>query len=322
MRRFIVTGGGGFLGTHLVNRLIQEGYAVTVIDNLSTGQVEKLNPKAFFLQGDVSKPESIRELSSEGVEGIFHLAAQTSGEISFENPYADLQANVGGTLLLLDWCKSHDIRRFIFTSSMGVYGTGSDLPLPESAPCRPKSFYGIGKLAAENYTNLYGTLGLETTILRLFNVYGPMQNMDNMKQGMVSIYMSYLLKNEPILVKGNLDRFRDQTYVADVVDAQMLCLEKPISIDQTYNIATGTKTTVRKLIDTMLKVSGKTPGRYPVKLVDGTPGDIFGSYADVTKAKKELGWSSRFSLEDGIREMYKYYTQEKKWPGEKTKIRI
>jgi len=134
-----------------------------------------------------------------------------------------------------------------------------------------------------------------------------MQNIKNMKQGMASIYMSFLLKNEPILVKGSLDRFRDQTHVADLVEAMLLCLEKPVSINKTYNTATGRKTTVRELIKTMIKVAGKPKDSYPVKVVEGTPGDIFGSYADISKAKKELGWSCRRSLEEGLREMYDYH---------------
>ena len=309
--RLIVTGGAGFIGAHLVNRLIQEGFAVTVVDNLSTGSTGNVNPKADFMNGEILNPEFVKRLPSRNIKGLFHLAAQSSGEISFENPYADLQINVGSTLLLLDWCRKNDIRRFIFTSSMAVYGKEGDEPLSESTPCTPKSFYGIGKLAAENYIKFYGALGLEPTILRFFNVYGPMQNLNNLKQGMASIYMSYLLKGEPIPVKGRLDRFRDQTYVADAIDAAMLCLKDPVSINQTYNIATGTKTTVKELIDTRIRVSGNVPGSYPVKVMDGTPGDVFGSYADISKVKNELGWSSHWNLEEGLAEMYRYYMEKR-----------
>lgn len=310
MKRYIVTGGAGFIGTHLVNRLIQEGYSVTVIDNLSTGGIENLNTESEFIKGDISELKDIEELPYGGVEGVFHLAAQSSGEISFEDPYADLKVNVGGTVLLLDWCKKQNISRFIFISSMGIYGQGGEVPLPENTPSNPKSFYGIGKLAAEHYVRTYGALGLDTIILRPFNVYGPMQNLNNMKQGMASIYMSFLLKNEPILVKGSLDRFRDQTYVVDVVEAIMCCMRNPASINQTYNIATGQKTTVGKLINTMLKISGKSIDNYPVQVTNGTPGDIFGIYADVSKVKRELGWSSRYSLEQGLKEMFEYYMEK------------
>ncbi len=310
MKRYIVTGGAGFIGAHLTNRLIREGYAVTIIDNLSTGSIENLNTESEFIKGDISEPKDIEKLPFDGVEGVFHLAAQSSGEVSFEDPYADLKVNVGGTVLLLDWCRKHDIRRFIFISSMGVYSQGSEIPLPENAPSNPKSFYGIGKLAAEHYVRAYGVLGLNTTIIRPFNVYGPMQNLNNMKQGMASIYMSFLLKDEPILVKGSIDRFRDQTYVVDVVEAIMRCMRNPASVNQTYNIATGRKTTVRELINTMLNISGKSIDDYPVQVTNGTPGDIFGIYADVSKAERELGWSSCYGLEQGLKEMFKYYTEK------------
>lgn len=311
MKRYIVTGGAGFIGAHLANRLIRKGHSVTVFDNLSTSRIENINSGADFIQGDISRPEDIEKLPIEGVEGVFHLAAQSSGEKSFEDPYTDSQSNVGGTLLLLAWCLKHKVRRFIFTSTMGVYGMSCDYPLPETTECVPKSFYGIGKLAAENYVNLYGILGLDITILRPFNVYGPGQNMENMQQGMASIYMAYLLKDEPIIVKGNLDRFRDQTYIDDIIDAAILCLENPAAINQTYNIATGKKTTIRMLIDDMLRVSGK-PGDYPVTVSGGTDGDIFGCFADVSRSERELGWTSKYDLKTGLSKMYRYYKNEQK----------
>ncbi len=309
MKRYIVTGGAGFIGTHLTNRLIREGHHVTVIDNLSTSRIENIRQEADFVQGAVSNPEDIEKLPNEGIDGIFHLAAQSSGEISFEDPYVDFQSNVGGTLLLLSWCLKHKVRRFIFTSTMGVYGRSSEDPLPETTGCVPKSFYGSGKLAAESYVNLYGSLGLDITILRPFNVYGPGQNMENMKQGMASIYMSFVLDDKPITVKGSLDRFRDQTYVDDVIGAMVICLSKPVSIGQTYNIASGSKTTVKRLIEGVLKAGGK-PDDYPVVIAEGTPGDTFGCYADITKAERELGWKSKFSLDTGLSKMYEFYTRD------------
>lgn len=310
MKRVIVTGGAGFIGTHLVKRLIEEGYSVIVFDNLSTGFIENLHPKADFIQGDLSVPAEIQKIPADGVWGVFHLAAQSSGERSFENPHADLQTNAGGTLLLLDWCRRNRVGRFLFTSSMMVYGPDSHSPVSEVAPCSPSSFYGIGKLAAENYIRLYGTFGLEFTILRLFNVYGPMQNMNNMKQGMASIYMSFLLRKEPVFVRGSLDRFRDQTYVADVVNGMMLCLDNPVSKGRTYNIATGQKTTVRDLISALLHATGHDEN-YPVEEGEGTPGDVFGCFADITKARNELHFTCRYDLDSGLREMYEYYKKER-----------
>ena len=318
MKRFIVTGGAGFVGANLTDMLIQEGYAVTIVDNLCTGLEENINKKADFIRSDLSKPDFVKKLPHKDVTGVFHIAAQSSGEISFDNPYYDLQVNVASVLLLLDWCRRRDVRRFFFTSSMAVYGECESQKLSEESACRPRSFYGIGKLAAENYIRFYSNhAGIGYTIFRLFNAYGPKQNIHNLRQGMASIYMAYVLREEPILVKGSLDRFRDQTYIGDAADLMMLCLEKVASINQIYNVGTGRKTTVRELIDTILRVSGR-PKTYPIEMGPPTAGDLFGSYADVSKAGRELGWSSRWTLEDGLREMYKYYTREK-WQGEKTK---
>ena len=309
-KRFLVTGGAGFIGSHLVTRLISEGHDVTIVDNLATATSENINKKADFLNADISKPGFTKKLPVENIAGVFHLAGQSSGEISFEDPQRDFNINVGGTLSLLEWCKMKKIKRFIFTSTMGVYGSTTDAPISEDTPCRPKSFYGVGKFAAENYINIYSAFGIESTIIRPFNVYGPAQNLKNLKQGMASIYMSFVLKDEPIVVKGGLDRFRDQTYVKDVIDAMMLCLENPRSIGKTYNVATGKRITVKELIDTMLDISGKGAA-YSVKQVEGTPGDLLGAYADVTKIKKELGWESRYSLKDGLKLMYDYYVKRK-----------
>jgi len=307
MAKYIVTGGAGFIGAHLTKRLLNEGHSVVSVDSLSTGQTQNIDPKADFIEGDISDKRFVFSLPVEGVKGVFHLAAQSSGEISFENPLRDLEINAGGTLLLLDWCRKNRVPRFIFSSSMGVYGTESDKALSEDSPKSPKSFYGAAKLAAENYINIYSGLGVETTVIRLFNVYGPFQNMENTKQGMASIYMSYILKDEPITVKGSMDRFRDQTYIGDVIEGIISCLCNPVSIGKTYNIATGKKSTVRELLKAMLKASGK-PADYPVKIIGGTPGDIFGCYADISKAKTELEWSPRYGLEDGLREMYRHYS--------------
>lgn len=309
IKRIIVTGGAGFIGAHLVDRLIGEDFSVTSLDNLLTGCVENLNPKAEFIQGSVSELNDIEKLPFKDVHAVIHLAAQSSGEASFEDPYKDFNTNVGGTLLLLEWCMRHGIKRFIFTSSMSVYGTSSDEALTEDIPCNPISFYGAGKLSAENYVRLFSGFGLETTILRLFNVYGSKQNLNNLKQGMASIYLAYLLKRQPILVKGSLERFRDQTHVSDVIDAIMLCLEKPVSVGKIYNIATGRKTTVRELIETMLRISGNSFEGYPVKVVEGTKGDIWGCYADVSKATRELGWHCRHTLESGLSEMYSFFNR-------------
>lgn len=310
MARFVVTGGAGFIGAHLTDRLVADGHEVIVVDNLSTGLRTNINPHASFIEGSVADPTAVSGIPAEGITAVFHLAAQSSGEASFDNPHNDLQSNVAGTVLMLQWSKSHAIKQFIYTSSMAVYGATSDAPLAEDSPCLPTSFYGVAKLSSEHYIRLYCSQGLQTTIIRPFSVYGSRQNLGNMKQGMASIYLAYLLRGEPITVKGSPDRFRDQTHVSDVVDALVGCLDKPAAIGNTFNIATGHKTTVGELLAALLRAAGQ-PDNYPVTYVEGTPGDIFGCYADITKAKRLLGWTPRISLSEGLTEMYDYFASGK-----------
>jgi len=191
---------------------------------------------------------------------------------------------------------------------MAAYGASSDHALSEETPCTPTSFYGTAKLAAEGYVRLFSGLGLETTIIRPFNVYGSRQNLANLKQGMASIYLSYLLKGEPIEVKGSLERFRDQTHVSDVVAALRLVLERREAIGGTYNIATGRKCSVGDLIAALLKAAG-APDDYPVLARSGTPGDIFGCFADVSRAQAELGFSAGVSVQEGVAEMYDFFAK-------------
>lgn len=309
MARVVVTGGAGFIGAHLVDRLIAEGHDVLVVDNLSTGLRDNVHPAARILEGSVADRVFVAGIPADGVDAVFHLAAQSSGEASFDNPFNDLQTNIAGTLLMLQWCMANSIRRFIYTSSMAVYGATSDTPLVEDFTCQPSSFYGVAKLASEHYVRLYAAQGLLTTIVRPFNVYGSRQNLGNMKQGMVSIYLAYLLRNEPIIVKGSPERFRDQTHVSDVVTALTVCLANPAAYSATFNIATGKKTTVAELLSALLTASGKPPD-YPITYAAGTPGDIFGCYADISRAHRLLGWAPRIVLAEGLSEMYNYFAVE------------
>ncbi len=154
--------------------------------------------------------------------------------------------------------------------------------------------------------NIYAQRGVNTTSLRLFNVYGPGQNMKNLRQGMVSIYMAYLLKKEEILVKGSLDRYRDFVYIDDVIEACMLCLDSSVTFGKTYNVASGIKTSVRHLLDAELKAFGYDSSSYPIKCGGSTPGDIFGIYADITAIKRDIGWNPKVFLSEGLTKMAKW----------------
>lgn len=299
----LVTGGAGFIGSHLARRLLREGWCVDVVDNLSTGYRENVPDGAAFHEVDVSRDDLPALLPAKRYDAVFHLAAQSSGEISFDDPSYDLRTNCQSTVLLLGWCKANGTSRFLYTSSMSIYGDQAVQPVTETAVPVPKSFYGVGKLASEAYTHVYDAFGIHSTSLRLFNVYGPGQNLANMRQGMVSIFLAYILRKQDLIVKGSPDRYRDIIYIDDVIDAYLTCLDNPATFGKSYNVATGKKTTVGELIDAELRAFGYAPGEYPVTFASGTPGDTFGIQADITALKADTGWTPKVNLESGLAEM-------------------
>ena len=303
MKKALVTGGAGFIGSHLARRLLAEGWEVAIVDNLSTGSKDNIPPGARFVLLDLSKDGFEKQLPGGPVDAVFHLAAQSSGEISFDDPAYDLKTNCLSTVLLLDWCLKNGTKRFMYTSSMSIYGDQERQPVDEAAMPKPKSFYGIGKLASEAYAGIYAGMGLNTTSLRLFNVYGPGQNMRNLRQGMVSIYMAYILKNEPVTVKGSPDRYRDLVYIDDVVMAYMKCLDNKKTFGKSYNVGSGRKTTVRELVHAELAAFGYDPAAYPVEYGGSTPGDTFGIVADSGALKHDTGWEPAMELPEGLKRM-------------------
>lgn len=307
MRSALVTGGAGFIGSHLSKRLLSEGWKVYIVDNLSTGVESNIPKGSEFIFLDLSRDDFIQELPGDTINVVFHLAAQSSGEISFEDPEYDLRTNVLSTLFLLKWCEKKGIRRFVYTSSMSIYGDQEHCAVKECAVSRPKSFYGVGKLASEEYLSIYHkTRGLETTAYRLFNVYGPGQNMENLKQGMVSIYLAYLHQKKDILVKGSPARFRDFIYIDDVVECLMATLDNRNSFGRVYNVGTGKGTSVADLVRKLLIAYGEDPDYYPIRVTKGTPGDQFGIYADITRIQNETGWSPAVALAEGLRKMIEW----------------
>jgi UDP-glucose 4-epimerase len=303
MRKALVTGGAGFIGSHLSKRLLAENWQVCIIDNLSTGFKSNIPDGAEFIFLDISEDDFINNLPKMRFDAVFHLAAQSSGEISFDNPEYDLKTNCLSTLMLLDWCLKSKINRFIYTSSMSIYGDQEIQPVKEDAQPKPKSFYGVGKLASESYLSIYSKLGINATALRLFNVYGPGQNMENLRQGMVSIYMAYILRKDQILVKGSPDRYRDFVYIDDVIEAYMKCLDNPATFGKTYNVASGKKIYVRDLLHAELKAFEYNPLSYPIKYSGSTPGDTFGIFADIEAIKKDTSWEPMVSLSEGLKLM-------------------
>lgn len=305
MACYLVTGAAGFIGSALADKLIKMGNRVVTIDNLSTGKVENIPQKCEFIEGDTSDSRIIDKLyhGKYNFDAIFHIAGQSSGEVSFENPAYYLSTNTMSTLFLLDFAKKCNIKKFIYASSMSIYGEHKEELVNEESEKIPKSFYAVGKYASENYMRIYSAFGIQCTALRFFNVYGIGQNLDNLKQGMASIYLAMALNDNHIVVKGSKDRFRDFVYIDDVIEAclKTLLLNKS-ELFNYYNISNKRKIKVEYIIELIQKQLPKTTVEY----VEGTPGDQFGIYGENMKAIKELNWEPVVNFESGMKKFIDY----------------
>jgi UDP-glucose 4-epimerase len=293
--KILVTGVAGFIGSLVASRFLDEGYVVVGVDDLSSGYFENIPNGIDFIQGDLSEASTIARIP-RNCNKILHLAGQSSGEISFDIPVNDLRKNTVSTLNLIQYGLEHDVERIVYASSMSVYGAVVDKPISEKTICNPLSCYGVSKLAAEGYLRVYGSK-LPFVSMRMFNVYGPGQDMNNLRQGMVSIYLAQALSKGKIEVKGSTERFRDFIFIDDVVEAWFRATTYSSAIRQTLNIGTGVKTTVGSLLQSVCQL---TPGSdYFVRGI--TPGDQTGIYADMTLTKACLKMKSFTSLDVGIR---------------------
>ena len=304
MKTYLITGGAGFIGSMLAKRLIESGHRVIIIDDLSTGFSWNVPEGAVFHQLSVCDKDALAVLQFPySIDAVYHLAAQSSGEISFADPIHDIKVNYLATYNMLEWCQQKNIERFIFASSMSVYGerpSGQEC-VAENSDCEPASYYGSNKLASEKAIRIFsGRSKIKATSLRFFNVYGPGQNMNNMRQGMVSIYMAYLMKNEPVTVKGSFDRFRDFIFIDDLIDVLIQVETAPATFNQAFNVGCGMKTTVKQLLEALLEVYGKKDFKAWVRQEGQTPGDITGVIADTGKIQKALRWTPRYDLKKGL----------------------
>ncbi|MCX5855336.1 MAG: NAD-dependent epimerase/dehydratase family protein [Deltaproteobacteria bacterium] len=312
--RVLVTGGAGFIGSHLAKKLIQAGYHVFVIDNLSTGRRSNIPEAAEFIELDLSLTNSLDELQDLHLDAIFHLAAQSSGALSFVDPHADLRSHIYSTFNLLQYCLKFKVNRFLYASSATVYGDPLYLPVDENHPKNPKTYYAAGKIASEAYVNLFNSLGVNTTILRMPNVYGPGQNLENKNQGMVSIYLSYMLGNSPIVVKGLPTRFRDFIYIDDVINAWMKAQKAAEAYGKIYNLASGEKSLVEDILKEL--VSAFDIPQYPIVYDCGTPGDQTGMVCDISRISEDLNWNPEIDLKIGIKKTVEF--ERRRWNSGKS----
>ena len=296
MMNYLVTGAAGFIGAAIAQHLIDNGNSCTTIDNLFTGREEHIPRGCNFIKGDVSDPQIINMLNNQKFDAIIHIAGQSSGEVSFDDPVYDLHTNAQSTLLLLNYAKETGCNKFVYASSMSVYGDHNPPLCSEKTDTIPKSFYAVGKLASENYMRIYSQFGIASTALRFFNVYGIGQNMNNLRQGMASIFLAMAIKDHSVIVKGSKDRFRDFVYIDDVVDAVIRSLSRTQGYD-VFNVCTGLPTTVEKLISI---ITDKLPYDISVEYSGSTPGDQFGIYGDGSKIRSELGWNPKISMDKGM----------------------
>lgn len=294
MNRVLVTGVAGFIGSYVASRFLSEGYSVVGVDDLSSGRIENVPADLDFIEGNLAKKSTINQIPRD-CSKILHLAGQSSGEISFDDPVLDLEKNTVSTLNLIHFGIENRVERIVYASSMSVYGLVESKPITESHLCRPLSCYGVGKQASEAYLYVYKDR-LPFVSMRMFNVYGPGQDMRNLRQGMVSIFLAQALAKKEICVKGSIERFRDFIYIDDVVEAWFRAATYPTALGQVFNVGTGVKTTVASLLEQLCKLM---PGiNY---YVDGiTPGDQSGIFADITLIKKCLELKKFTPLDTGL----------------------
>jgi UDP-glucose 4-epimerase len=309
--KILITGGAGFIGSHVVDSYLDAGHEVVVVDNLSTGSIRNLNPKAKFYQMDICSHDLDTVFEMEKPDIVNHHAAQVSVPASIDDPLNDAEVNIKGFINVLQCSIKHNIKKVILISSGGaIYGEAKEYPTTEKYLPKPLSVYAINKLASEEYLRFYHhQYGLDYTILRYANVYGPRQSSQG-EAGVVAIFTNTLLNGQPATINtypGEPEgMIRDYVYVHDVVRANLAVLTK--GRNDLFNIGTCVETTTSLLYKTILWQMG-----LDAKPLQGSArkGDLHRSMLDITKAFKELGWSPIYTLNDGIKETIAYYKEMK-----------
>jgi len=300
----LVTGGAGFIGSHLVDRLVNSGYNVRVMDNLSTGKLTNIlehieNGTVDFVEGDIKDLEQVKNCV-HGVDAVLHLAAVTSVSFSVKNPTLTYETNAAGTLNLLVALAKERVGKFVFISSCAVYGEPQYLPIDEIHPTNPISPYAESKLLGERYClGFHENKLLKSVALRFFNVYGLRQGLNDYS-GVITRFVDKLKQGLPLIVYGDGSQTRDFIHVSDIVEAIQSCLENEGAGGQVFNVGSGKPTSINELANTVLSLAGSD-----LEVIHKAPreGDITYSYADTSKAKKLLDYKPQTTLNDGLREI-------------------
>jgi UDP-glucose 4-epimerase len=292
----MVTGGAGFIGSHLVEALVSRGYRVRVIDNLSTGQSERVHGAAELITADIVRPQSLEHLF-DGIDCVFHTAALPRVPLSIENPLETHMVNVVGTINVLIASRDAGVRRVIFSGSSSVYGDQAELPLTEAMKPNPLSPYALQKLTGEHYTLLFNRLyGLETLTLRYFNVFGPRMATEGAYVTVISAFLRQRVAGKPLTIEGDGEQTRDFTHVYDVVRANLLAMDCKTADGRALNIGQGRNVSVNWVAQ---QIGG------PAVTLPPRQGDVRHTLADFRQAEKLLGWRPQLSTEQGLAELIK-----------------
>jgi UDP-glucose 4-epimerase len=296
----LVTGGAGFIGSHIIERLLQQQHDVICLDNFDpyyNPVIKERNISSFLgnehftvIHGDIMDGKLLKDLLND-VEIIFHEAAQAGVPISTENPSKSHEVNATGTLNLLESSVKAEVKRFIYASSSSVYGMVKSLPFDEDHPTNPVSPYGVSKLMAEHYCRVFSDLyGLPSVALRYFTVYGPGMRPDLA----IHIFTRQALRNKPITIYGTGNRTRDFTYIDDIVEANMITLTKGNGV---YNIGGGHRLSIKELAEKIIEITGSSS---IIQYQDAKKGDAEHTFANIAKAQRDLGWKPKISLDQGL----------------------
>lgn len=306
MAQYLVTGGAGFIGSHLSEELVRRGHRVRVADSLITGKRSNLAhiPGVEFLEGDLADLEVARR-AAEGCEHVLHQAAIPSVPRSVKDPLTSNRANVDGTLNVLLASRDAGVKRLVFAASSSAYGDTPTLPKHEKMPANPLSPYALQKVIGEEYLRMFTRLyGLETVAIRYFNVFGPRQDPTSPYSGVISVFATALLENRSPTIYGDGNQTRDFTYVANVVDGVLRACEAPGASGEVINVATGGRISLNQLFEEMRKLVGAT---VTPTYAEGRKGDVRDSQADITKARELLGYEPTVSFEEGLKKTVEWY---------------
>ncbi len=306
MASYLVTGGAGFIGSHLVEELVRRGHTVRVVDSLITGRRRNLDhaPGVEFVEGDLADI-AVATRAVDGMTHVLHQAALPSVPRSVKDPITSNRANIDASVNILVAARDVGVKRLVYAGSSSVYGNTATLPKHEDMPTSPLSPYALQKLVAEQYAQLFTRLyGFETVTIRYFNVFGPRQDPSSPYSGVISLFATALLEGRQPVIYGDGEQTRDFTYVANVVDGVLRAAEAPDASGHVINVATGSRISLNALLRTMNEIVGTS--LQPI-YQETRAGDVHDSQADITSAKKLLGYTPIVSLEEGLKKTLEWF---------------